>query len=395
MLTYSEALKTVLSYSRSFGTENAIISASLNRRVLAESIPADRDYPPFNRATMDGFALKFADLQAGINKFQITDTIFAGRLSTKSIGLAQCYRIMTGALVPDDADMVIRIEDSFSEGEFVSFKNEKYVPFQSIALRGEDILQAEVYLQQGLQYNSTIAGALSVVGKTSVKVATLPRVALFSSGDELVPVSAIPTHYQIRNSNTAMIGSMLYEYLIDPVTTVHLKDDRQHIAEKISAACNNDILILSGAVSAGDADFIPATLRELGFSTIFHKVGIKPGKPIWFGLKPGGPVVFALPGNPLSSQVTFKLFIEPFLRSCLGLKPLVQMQVPMLQNRIKKVLFDEFFPVCLSAEPYGLVQSVSHTSGDIRAVVGSDGIAWHEAGKTELAIGETVPFLSW
>ena len=395
MLTYSEALKTVLSYARSFGTENAIISPALNRRVLAESISADRDYPPFNRSTMDGFALKFADLQAGIKKFQVTDTIFAGCLSTKSIGAAQCYRIMTGALVPDDADMVIRMEDAISEGEFVSFRSQKYVPFQSIACRGEDILQAEVYLQQGLQYNSTIAGALSVVGKTSVRIASLPRVGLFSSGDELVPVSAIPTHYQIRNSNTAMIGSMLYEYLIDPVTTVHLKDDRQYIAEKISAACDNDILILSGAVSAGDADFIPATLRELGFSTIFHKVGIKPGKPIWFGLKPGGPVVFALPGNPLSSQVTFKLFVEPFLRSCLGLKPLVQMQVPMLQHRIKKVAFDEFFPVCLTAEPFGLVQSVCHTSGDIRAVVGSDGIAWHEAGKTELTIGETVPFLSW
>lgn len=395
MLTYSEALKTILSYAHGFGKETAIISAALNRRVLAESIPADRDYPPFNRATMDGFALKFADVQAGINKFQITDTIFAGHLSTQIIAKAQCYRIMTGALVPADADMVIRIEDAIVEGEYVSFKSQKYVPLQSISIKGEDILKAEVYLRQGLQYNSTIAGALAVVGKTSVKIASLPKVALFSSGDELVPVGVIPTHYQIRNSNTPMIKSMLYEYLIDPVSTVHLKDDRQHIADCISAACGNDILILSGAVSAGDADFIPATLKDLGFSTIFHKVGIKPGKPMWFGLKPGGPIVFALPGNPLSSQVTFKLFIEPFLRSCLGLKPLVQMRLPMLQNRIKKIAFDEFFPVCLSAEPYGLIQSVSHTSGDIRAVVGSDGIAWHEAGKFELAIGETVQFLSW
>lgn len=395
MLTYSEALKTVLSYAHGFGTETAIISAALNKRVLAESISADRDYPPFNRATMDGFALKFDDLQAGISKFQITDTIFAGYLSKQLITTGQCYRIMTGALVPADADMVIRIEDAIVDGQYVSFKSQKYVPFQSIAIKGEDILQAEVYLQQGLQYNSTTAGALAVVGKSSIEIASLPRVALFSSGDELVPVSAIPTHYQIRNSNTQMIKSMLYEYLIDPVSTVHLKDNRQHIEECISAACDNDILILSGAVSAGDADFIPATLMNLGFTTIFHKVGIKPGKPIWFGLKPGGPIVFALPGNPLSSQVTFKLFIEPFLRSCLGLKPLVHIRVPMLQNRTKKVAFDEFFPVCLSAEPYGLIQSVSHTSGDIRAVVGSDGIAWHEAGKAELALGETVQFISW
>lgn len=395
MLSYKEALKIILSYSRSFGTEKISISSELNRRVLAETILADRDYPPFNRSTMDGFALRFADIEAGITQYRVIETVLAGRLSTKLLGQAECYKIMTGALVPADADMVIKIEDAEITGNTVRFKAQNYAYNQSIARQGEDISKGEIYIEPGLMYNSTIAGSLAVVGKTAVVLQKLPRVALFSSGDELVSVSSTPEQHQIRNSNSPMLASMLFEYAIKPASTVHLPDDPAVISAAITAASDCDILILSGAVSAGDADYIPSTLKSLGYQEILHKIGIKPGKPIWFGMKPDGPIVFALPGNPLSSQVTFKLFVEPFLRCCFGLPELVPVLVPFLGGRIKKVPFDEFFPVYITAVPYGLKATVSHTSGDIRSVVNSSGIAWHQASATELVTGDLVSYFCW
>lgn len=413
MRTYKEALDIILTYSRNFGTVTLPVSALLNGRVLAEDIFADRDYPPFNRSTMDGFALRSADLAAGITGFTIVEEIFAGSLSSKSLAAGECYKIMTGAVVPDSADLVIKKEEATGSGQQVAFGTttvpgataapgvtappgtSKRPGFQNIARQGEDIRKGELYLQPGMRINSSVASALAVVGKMDVKVFSLPRVALFSSGDEIVTPDRLPERHQIRNSNMPMLASMLYDFGIVPRTTRLFPDIKQVIREGIEAALDNDLIILSGAVSAGDADFIPGTLKELGFQEIIYKVGLKPGKPVWFGMKPGGPVVFALPGNPLSTQVTFKLFIEPFLRRCFSMKQVVPLKVPILVKRIKRVPFDEFFPVTVQDEPYGLVPAVSHTSGDIRSATGSDGIAWHETGADELVPGDMIRYFPW
>lgn len=395
MRTYSEALGHILSFSRSFGSERLGISASLAGRVLAGTIPADRDYPPFNRSTMDGYALHSSDLDAGIDTFTLLEEVFAGRPATKKIGPGECYKIMTGAMVPDQANLVIKREDVQDHGGQVTISREGLRPFLNIARQGEDIKKGQPLLFPGIPFDASIAGALAVVGAREADFCRLPRVSLFSSGDELIDIGGTPLHYQIRNSNSPMLASMLYKYGIVPERTIHFPDQQQVIFEGLEAAMDADILILSGAVSAGDADFIPSTLKRLGVKEEVYKVGLKPGKPIWFGVKPGGPVVFALPGNPLSSQVTFKLFAEPFLRKCLGLKEMVQLQIPVLMPRVKKVPFDEFFTASIENSPYGLRAGRSMTSGDIGSSIGSDGIGWHKASRISLEPGEYIPFFPW
>ena len=395
MLGFQEAKDIILSQAYSFGTENVLIDKSLGR-ILAEDIFSDRDYPSFNRASMDGYALRFDDFENGIKEFTCVKTILAGQTCIYEIKSGECYKIMTGASVPVSADIVIRVEDSrfvgSSVNRLVAFDfSSPLKKFQNISRRGEDTPANSLVIQKGTRITPQVIGALASFGRGKILVEKLPRVTIISTGDEIVGVNDTVSPVQIRNSNQHVLQAMLQTHQMQKVKLLRVKDNKKSLRTALEKAVNNsDLLLISGGVSAGDADFVPQILSELGVEKIFHKTKIRPGKPMWFGKKPNGCTVFALPGNPLSCQTTFKLFVEPFLAKCFGTTPTGIYQFPMAESRSKKTDLDEFFPITLQGSPTQVSIKKFNGSGDITAGLFAEGMAWQPADKMILDKGDVV-----
>ena len=392
MLNYEEALAVVLSSAKSFGQETIKLDQSLGR-IIAEDIFSDRDYPPFNRASMDGYAILTADFENGKKELFCIRTILAGQICTDVLQSGECFKIMTGAAVPDGIDAVIRVEDSaFAELAYrVSFNVPNVKKFQNIALKGQDTLANTLVLPKGTRVTPQVIGTLATFGKGNIVVEKLPRVTIISTGDEIIDVDEHVSNVTIRNSNQYVLQAMLKAFKIEKIKLKLIKDNKSQLREKLKkAVSNSDILLMSGGVSAGDADFVPQILQEVGVEKIFHKINIRPGKPIWFGKKPDGCTVFALPGNPLSCQTTFKIFVEPFLVKCFGSSPPEMFRFPMATQRIKKTNLDEFFPVALYGTPTQVHQKKFNGSGDITAGLFAEGMAWQCYDKMILEKGDNI-----
>ncbi|GAL82928.1 molybdopterin biosynthesis protein MoeA [Sporocytophaga myxococcoides] len=381
--------------ARPFGVETILLSESYDR-ILAEDIYADRDYPPFNRSAMDGYALRFKDIEKN-KEFRLVGEMLAGGLikSLKEVG--SCIKIMTGAPVPEGADLVIRVEDSELKDGMVKFKSLPYRIWQNIAIKGEDAKSGEMVLHQSTIINASTSGLLASLGRNNVRVYSLPKVSIISTGNEIKAVEDSVLPHQIRDSNSYTIASFFQHYNIDIASRKLVSDRREEIKSAIESLKNMDILILSGGVSMGDADFVPEVLTECGVKAVFHKVQIKPGKPLWFGVRDNKTVVFALPGNPVSCQVSFKVFIEPFLRACFGLPPCQTIKLPLTSIRKKKSTFEEYFPCTLGlfGSQTGLHQIKNNGSGDFTSITRSSGLAIHPAEVEELKEGDFVEFIPW
>ncbi|MCR6638581.1 MAG: molybdopterin molybdotransferase MoeA [Sporocytophaga sp.] len=395
MLTVTEARNQILQQARSFGAETILLSESFDR-ILAEDVCADRDYPPFNRSAMDGYALKFNDIDR-YKEFRLVGEMLAGEgiKSLKEEGT--CIKIMTGAPVPEGADLVIRVEDSELKDGMVKFKSYPSRCWQNIAIRGEDAKSGEKVLQKSTIINASTSGLLASLGKNLVSVYSLPKVAIISTGNEIKSAGDIVLPHQIRDSNSYTIASFFQHYYIDIVSRQLVSDRKVDIKNVIKSLDEVDILILSGGVSMGDADFVPEVLSDCGVKEVFHKVQIKPGKPLWFGVRDNKTVVFALPGNPVSCQVAFKVFIEPFLRACFGLSPCQTIKLPLAGNRKKKSSFEEYFPCALGpfGSQTGLLPIKNNGSGDFTSVTRSFGLAMQPAEIEELKEGDFVEFIPW
>jgi len=218
-------------------------------------------------------------------------------------------------------------------------------------------------------------------------------VAIFTTGDEVVGLDQVPTPIQIRNSNQYLLGALLRKWQIDPSLSKHIQDDKEQLRRSFETALQYDVVIICGGVSAGDADYVPGVLDSLGIKKLFHKLSIRPGKPIWCGQLPNGRIVFALPGNPFSCEVSFRIFINPYLSRCFGLQPQVLWQLPLLTPRMKKTPLDEFFPVRLTRPALALESIVFNGSGDITAGLQADGLAIHPAKSPDLLQGDLVEFI--
>lgn len=389
MLTYKQAQQTITSLSRSFGTESVALDDA-DGRVLAEDVSADRDYPPFNRATMDGYAINTNDWESGTRQFKVQQVIYAGQTGDNDLQTGTCYKIMTGAPVPSSANAVIRREDAAQVDDTVTFSLEAVKPYQSIARQGEDIKAGEEILKAYTICTPAVTSLLATLGKSKVQVQGLPKVALFTTGDEIVDASAEIKPNQIRNSNQYLLKSLLKKWLIKPHACSHVIDDKEHLKTALGNVLHFDIIITCGGVSAGDADYLPEVLEGLGVKKLFHKLSIRPGKPIWCGQLLNGGLVFALPGNPFSCMVTFKLFIESYLSVCFGLGMPKVLQLPFSGKRKCSSGFDEFFPVSISGRPSALQPIQINTSGDIRLGLNADALAFHPADVDELGEGDLV-----
>lgn len=387
MLSYQEAQHIIKSFAHSFGTEKVLLDDAFER-VIAEDVFADRDYPPFNRSAMDGYAIRAEDFKNGIKKFHVVDTVYAGGTTQKNLASGQCYKIMTGASVPLSADAVIRKEDAEQKDDAVSFLIDEIKPFQNIAKKGEDIKKSNLVLNRAIKCNVAITGLLASLGKIELLVEALPRVAIITTGNEVVELGGEVSEVQIRNSNFFLLKALLQKWKITPAYHCHVGDDPVEISSALENALQYDIVILNGGVSAGDADFVPAVLKQAGVKQLFHKVAIRPGKPFWCGHK-GKAMVFALPGNPLSCLVTFTVFIRPYLETSFGINSAL-LSLPIANDRKQKVLLDEFFPVAIKGAPSAFHSISFNGSGDIRLGFEAQAFALHPNDKTEIKEGETI-----
>ncbi|MBN8220507.1 MAG: molybdopterin molybdotransferase MoeA [Spirochaetes bacterium] len=396
MISYAEALTLILREAHGFGTEKITLEKSFGR-VLAEDVRADRDYPPFNRSAMDGFAVHAAGLSQG-KEYPIVGTIFAGdKVAKKPYAAGTSVKIMTGAALPPGFDAVVRKEDAIAENGLVRFSTGALQRWHNVSVMGEDLKRGTALSLAGSVIDRSAVTTLASLGVTRPLVKKLPRVAILTTGDEIVPPGRKPQAQQIRNSNIFALRALLAAFGIEKVVAKHAADNEAALTAALRSVLGADIVLLTGGVSAGDADYVPGILTKLKVKEVFHKTAIKPGKPLWFGTR-GKTLVFGIPGNPWSSQVVFKIYIEPYLCHAFGMEPPLRLSLPLAKERNKKDTLQHFFPVRVanrSGSASELEALSFNGSGDIRAGLGSDGLAVHPAHKKELKRGDIVEFIPW
>jgi molybdopterin molybdotransferase len=288
-------------------TESVPLRGALGR-VLAHDIVSDRDYPPFDRSIRDGYAVRAADTHPGA-QLKCIGELRAGDTPSIPVSQGTCIQIMTGASLPDGADAVVMIEHTTLEGDRVTLDRVVKIG-QHVVHRGSEQSASGIVLGAGTRIGFAEIAAAAQVGASQPVVTRKPRVAVLSTGDELVDFASTPSRFQIRNSNSVSLEAQISLLGGEPVILGNAKDSLDELRAKISAGLEADVLILSGGVSMGKYDFVELVLRELGAEFVFDAVAIRPGKPVVFAICKGKPV-FGLPGNPVSTMVTFDLFVQP------------------------------------------------------------------------------------
>jgi molybdopterin molybdotransferase len=319
MLSVSEAQALVLRHTHPLSPETTPLTTSALGLVLAEDVASDLDMPPYDKAMMDGYAVRTADLPDGQGTLQVIEEITAGQTPRLCVGKGQASRIMTGASLPQGADAVVMVERTrlLDDGR-VRIEDRPPQPGQNILYRGREMHQGEKVLAAGSVLRPQEFGLLATVGRTAVRLIPAPRVAILSTGDEVVEADGKPGPGQIRNSNGPMLVAQTYRAGGIPRYLGIARDRIDHLRALVAEGLQASVLILSGGVSAGKLDLVPGVLREAGVTEHFHKVEMKPGKPVLFGTTPSGTLVFGLPGNPVSSLVCFELFVRPAIRRLRG-----------------------------------------------------------------------------
>lgn len=317
MLQLNEAIQHVMRHARPLEQAADVLIEDAFGMVLAEEIHSDLDMPPFDKAVMDGFAVRAEDVSNAPTVLNIIGEARAGSHFTGTINKKQAVRIMTGAPVPLGADAVVRIEDTepVTDDQVRILTNAPAGNF--ITPRGEHTKTGAVVLKRGTLVRSPEIAILATVGRERIKVYRNPTVAIVTTGDELVEANATPSDDQIRDANTPLLNSLLRRDGIQANILGIVKDDNELLSRAISAGLGSDILLISGGVSAGKYDMIPEILAQNGVEKIFHKVNIKPGKPTFFG-KTDKTLVFGMPGNPISTFTAYTLFVAPALKKIIG-----------------------------------------------------------------------------
>jgi molybdopterin molybdotransferase len=317
MISVTEALGLVRDNKVDYGTETVPLLQSM-KRVLAMDVVADRDFPPFDRVTMDGIAISSAAFDSGQRVFPIEQIQAAGSVQVQLLDGGNCIEVMTGAMLPAGTDAVVPYEDCELDGGSATILKSDIRKGQNIHVRGMESNGGDVLIEKGTRVSAAMVGIMASVGMDVVTVMQLPRVAVCSTGEELVDIAQVPEAHQIRRSNSYMIAAMLGEEGID-AELFHLPDDKELMRPTIARLLEMfDVLLFSGAVSKGKYDFLPEVLGELGMRTVFHKVAQRPGKPLLFGRFDSGPVVFGFHGNPASTMVCYRIYFVEWLRQSLG-----------------------------------------------------------------------------
>ncbi|MGB3144407.1 MAG: molybdopterin molybdotransferase MoeA [Maribacter sp.] len=393
MITFKEAYQKVLEHTLDLGDEKVPLLESMHC-VLAEDITADRDFPPFDRATKDGIAISFSNLANQNHEFTLEGDAAAGMPQQTLKNANNCLEVMTGAVVPKNTDTVVMYEHiTISNGKAII--NENVVKGQNIHYQGSDEKQGVTILKKGVVISPAEIGVMASVGKDFVKVKTFPKVCTISTGDELVDVDSTPEPHQIRKSNTFSLQAALSQLTIY-AETIHLLDDKQRIEEGLKNALReNDVLLLSGGVSKGKFDFIPEVMEDLGVEKIFHRVAQRPGKPFWFGIQRElKTVIFSFPGNPVSTFANYHLYFLPWLHTSWDIlvvqnfaKLAVELEIKSPLTRFIQVKIDRR-EATLWARPV-----TENGSGDLTSLAKADGFICLEPREEVYRVGELVLFV--
>lgn len=328
MISVKEAKHIILQNTLDFGVEEIPFMQSVGR-VLKEDIVADRDFPPFNRVAMDGIAINYIHFKNGQRSFTVEGIQPAGTPQLSMQNPENCIEVMTGAVLPNNCDTVIRYEDVSIENGIATITVDSINDGQNIHEKGKDKQKNELLISKNTIISPAEIGVIATVGKSTIKVAKQPKVMIVSTGDELVNVNQTPLDHQIRRSNVYTLVSLLGNLKI-PSETAHITDDKAILKEKIKNYLQEyDVLLFSGAVSKGKFDFLPEVLDELGVEKLFHKVAQRPGKPFWMGRtdtlsmnssSKNKTLVFAFPGNPVSTFVNCVVYFYSWYYKSIGIK---------------------------------------------------------------------------
>lgn len=375
MITVEQAEQLILENTTKIPVEKVAISDALGR-ILAEDLCADRDFPPFNRVTMDGIAIRHEQLSNKQTSFLIEATAAAGNFEKTLQNPENCIEVMTGAMIPLGTDAVIRYEDIEIKDKTANITidtNEIRVG-QNIHPQGSDRKNGDIIVPKGRKLSPAEIGVAATIGKHEILVQRKLRAVVISTGEEIVPITETPLPHQIRTSNGYALQACLKNWGLE-TENVLLPDDQAIIEAKIAEFMETfDVLILSGGVSAGKFDFVPQALENQGVKKLFHKVSQRPGKPFWFGKSANGTAVFALPGNPVSTFMCLNRYFKKWLDASQGIEN-EQLMTELAEDFTFKPELTFFLQVKLSYSVNGKILASpveGHGSGDLANLVEAD-----------------------
>lgn len=397
MLTFEEARRRVIEQVGKNRGPRGILGVSVWDAlglVLAQEIKTDREYPPFDRSTRDGYAVRSKEVAPGAS-LKCAGEIKAGDTVKEALAPGMCVQIMTGAAVPPGADVVVMIEHTQREDDVIRFERAAQAG-QNIVPRGSEAAAGQTILRPGTRLGYAELALAAQVGAVELQCSKRPCVAILSTGDEVVLVDQTPGEFQIRNSNSVSLSAQVRIAGGEPVVLGNAADRPEELGEKIERGLQEDALVLSGGVSMGKYDLVEKVLKAMGAEFFFDAVTIRPGKPAVFGMCQGKPV-FGLPGNPVSTMVTFELFVTPAIDLLSGAeaRPLPLVEAHLAEALTEKPGLTHFLPArveWLGLEPH--VKALKwQGSGDIAALAKANCFLVVQADREKIEAGESVPVL--
>jgi molybdopterin molybdotransferase len=375
-LTPAEASRLVLSRVTQLAAEQVALRSAAGR-ILRQDVEAERDNPPFDRVCMDGVAVASDAYAGGARSFRIQGTQAAGAVPMTLAGPDAAIEVMTGAVMPHGTDAVVPLEEYvIAQGQLTLNTEATAEPWRNVQRRGSDSQPGVPMLTAGMRLGAAELAVVASAGLAEVSVGRQPRITVVSTGDELVEPGQPIADHQVRRSNAYAVAAALRLHGFAEVADEHLRDEealmRQRLGELLES---RDVLVLSGGVSKGKFDFVPAALKALGVEEVFYQVAQRPGRPMWFGVGPRGQLVFGLPGNPVSTLICLQRYVLPALRAAMGGLPGSPERLALSEATSGRKLA-YFMPVALVIGAGGATQGRPQQpqgSGDFLALAGTAG----------------------
>ena len=402
MISVAEA-ETRVFENMTLGSTVSVPIADVHGEILREPIVADRPFPPYHRVAMDGIALKLESWNRGRHVFSVSGIQRAGESRRTLEDPEACLEVMTGAVLPEGCDCVVPLENiELRNGTATLRDSQSVVSMHNVHTMGCDRDQGAVLLDAGTAMFGPQCAVAATVGKATVRVAKRPKVAIVSTGDELVPVDKIPKPHQIRGSNSYALSACLQQAGFADLEADHLRDNEGEIRLRLGALLDScSVLLVCGGVSAGRYDLVPKVLGDLGVRELFHKVKQRPGMPLWFGRGAGGQAVFGLPGNPVAGVVCCHRYVVPALWKAMGAVVRSAQQRPSLALA-EEITFGRaltlFKPITIRVfenGERGAAPVKMGGSGDLAGLAESDGFVELPADQDVFERGILVPLWLW
>ncbi len=399
MLTPTEADAAIAAHLAQFPEELLALAACAGR-ALRQDIHAERDAPPFDRVAMDGIAIAIAAFRGGRREFRIAAMQAAGQAPKSMDSRSDCIEVMTGASLPLGCDAVVPVERIRLAGGSATIEA-GFVPeeWTNVHRRGADARSGDRLLESGTRLGGPELAIAASAGQPMLKVSRLPRIAVVSTGDELVEPGVPVLDHQVRRSNSYGLAAALRLAGFPPATDLHLPDQRPFLVKHLSEVIDShDVLVLSGGVSAGRHDYVPAVLAEIGVRRVFHQVSQRPGRPLWFGVNDRDVMVFALPGNPVSVLVCLARYVIPALSAAAGARTAQRRTAALTRSFEFRASLTCFLPVQLEYDSDGRTRAIPQPtggSGDFISLAGTDGFIELPQGPAIHPAGLVVPFYGW